>query len=72
MRFDPKYFIGCCREAGFTLSRIGGKVHYTTNGKEIAGAGLFVATMRKHKRKLLKHLPERSVPVQADLFETES
>lgn len=69
MKFDPKYFLDCCHRAGFTVTRIGKKVHYTTNGHQIDGAVQFVGTMRKHKRQLLKHLPERSAPVQADLFD---
>lgn len=72
MRFDSKYFIACCQRAGFTVTRMGKRVHYTTNGQKIDGAALFVGTMRKHKRQLLKHLPERAMPVQVDLFETES
>ncbi len=72
MRFDPKYFIDCCNRAGFTVTRMGKLVHYTTNGKQIEGGKFFVDTMRKHKRKLIKHLPERTSPVQTDIFETES
>jgi len=69
MKFDPKFFIACCQRAGFTVSRMGAKVHYTTNGQQVDGAALFVGTMRQHKRQLLKHLPERSAPVQTDLFQ---
>lgn len=72
MKFDPKYFLARCQRAGFTVTRIGKKVHYTTNGQQVEGAAMFVGTMRRHKRQLLKHLPERSAPVQVDLFETES
>ncbi|OAI12060.1 hypothetical protein A1507_19215 [Methylomonas koyamae] len=69
MRFDAKYFIDRCHDAGFTITRMGNRVHYTTNGKPIAGAALFVDAVRKHKRQLIKHLPERTGPKQLDLFE---
>jgi hypothetical protein len=69
MKFDPKYFIGLCKQSGLTLTRIGGLVHYTTNGKPIEGGALFVAAILQHKRKLLKHLPEKGAGIQLDIFD---
>jgi hypothetical protein len=64
MRFDALDFIGLARRNGIQLTRIG------SNIRVINAPPQWVQAIKKHKRQLLKHLPEDQVKhLQADLFD---
>ncbi|MBT9098764.1 hypothetical protein KFZ76_13725 [Methylovulum psychrotolerans] len=69
MKFDPCYFITIANRAGVDLTRLGkNKMRITSHGKPVSD--VWVAVAKKHKRKLLRHLPDDQVKrLQCDLFE---
>ena len=69
MRFDPVYFINLCQQSGFTLTREGGFLCYSYEGRKIKGYDFFVETMRQHKAALLPLLADSREVQQIDLFD---
>jgi hypothetical protein len=64
MRFEPLLFIRMAQENGIELTRI------ERNIRIINASTLWTAAIKKHKRQLLRHLPEDQVKrLQLDLFD---
>lgn len=63
MKFDPVVFIKLAQRNGITLTRIDGNIRAKNITPEWGQA------IRKHKRQLLKHLPEdKETRLQLDIF----
>lgn len=66
MKFEPLLFIEMAQRNGITLSRIKNDI-VAKNAH-----GPWIPVIKKHKRKLLKHLPDHQIKsLQRDLFEDE-
>lgn len=64
MKFDPMLFIEIANRDGVQLTRIGNNIHFD-NASQV-----WIAAIKKHKRRLIKHLPRAQAPsLQVDLFE---
>lgn len=64
MKFEPLLFIRMAQQNGIKLTRI------ENNIRIVDASPLWTAAIKKHKRKLLKYLPEDQVKrLQLDLFE---
>ncbi len=68
MKFDPRYFIIQAQKEGVELTRYDrDHIHLDSHGKPVAT--LWKAATKRHKRQLLKHLPDyQTSRLQANLF----
>jgi|GEM_PF-1237012 len=69
MKFNPRYFIIQAQRAGVELTRYDKThIHIESHGKPVAV--LWQTVTKRHKRKLLKHLPDyQTNRLQASLFD---
>ena len=64
MKFDPVLFLRIAQRNGLTLTRLGNDICVSGHSK------IWIPAIKKHKRRLLKHLPEVDFKkTQVDLFE---
>lgn len=64
MKFEPNNFIRLAHRNGVQLSRIGNNI------RAVDASPLWAKAIKKHKRQLLKHLPDDVIKhIQADLFD---
>jgi len=64
MKFEPVNFIRLAHRNGIQLTRIGNHI------SAVDASPIWVKAIKKHKRQLLKHLPEDQIRrIQTDLFE---
>ena len=68
MKFDPCYFIIQAQRAGVELTRYDKThIHIDSHGKPVPV--LWQTVAKRHKRKLLKHLPDYETQrIQGNLF----
>ena len=64
MRFDPVLFLMIAKRNGLTLTRLGNDICISGHSK------IWTPVIKRHKQRLLKHLPESDFKnTQIDLFE---
>ena len=64
MKFEPHHFIRLAHRNGIQLTRI------NKNIRAVDAPPIWISAIKKHKRQLLKHLPQDSIRrIQTDLFD---
>jgi len=64
MKFDPVLFLRIAQRNGLILTRIGNDICVSGHHK------IWIPAIKKHKRRLLKFLPEDEIKsLQVDLFD---
>lgn len=64
MKFEPEFFLRMAQRNGLMLTRIGDDIHIKK------GSLIWITVIKRHKRRLLKYLPEDDIKsIQVDLFD---